>query len=338
MRRLLAMLLAVLLCLTLFAACTKKGDPQTPPDGDQETPPPAEPVTVRIGGMTGPTGMGFAGLYKNAQENPEAYPYEFQIVATADELTPNLATGSLDVAAVPANLASVLYNNSEGEYRLLAVNTLGVLSIVDLNVGIETLEDLKGKTLYSAGKGSVPEYALSYILAQNGFEEGDVTIEWKSEAGEIVALLNGSGEGVAMLPQPYVTVAQNQLADLKIAIDLTEAWDALGVDSRMITGVLIGRKAFVEANPEAIDKLLEDYKASIDYVNAQPAEAAQQIEALNVAKAPIAQKAIPHCNLYFMQGAEMKEAMQGYLQVLLDQNAKAVGGKLPDDAFYYAAN
>ena len=217
MRRLLAMLLAVLLCLTLFAACTKKGDPQTPPDGDQETPPPAEPVTVRIGGMTGPTGMGFAGLYKNAQENPEAYPYEFQIVATADELTPNLATGSLDVAAVPANLASVLYNNSEGEYRLLAVNTLGVLSIVDLNVGIETLEDLKGKTLYSAGKGSVPEYALSYILAQNGFEEGDVTIEWKSEAGEIVALLNGSGEGVAMLPQPYVTVAQNQLADLKIA-------------------------------------------------------------------------------------------------------------------------
>ena len=297
----------------------------------------ADAVTIRIGGLTGPTSMGMAQIMKNNKDGVSANPYAFTIAGSADELTPKLLQGDLDMLAVPANLASVLHNNSDGQVRLLAVNTLGVIYIVEKGETVQSFKDLKGKTILATGKGSTPEYALRYLLAQHGIDpDKDVAIEWKAEPAEVVALLSKSEGGVAMMPQPYVTIAQGKVEELRVAVDLTQVWDDLGNGSMMITGVMAVRTDFSDAHPEAVSRFLDEYKASADFVNANPAEAAAIIDEFGIFKAAVAQKAIPACNITFMEGDEMKTAMQGYLSVLFAQNPKAVGGKLPGDVFYYS--
>ena len=237
---------------------------------------------------------------------------------------------------MPANLASVLYNNTEGAVQLLAINTLGVIYIVEKGETVNSIADLAGKTIYATGKGSTPEYALRYILSENGVDpDTDVTIEWKSEPTEVVSTLAAAESGVAMLPQPFVTVAQNSVEGLRVAIDLTEAWDALDNGSMLLTGVLIVRKDFAEEHPQAIADFLEEYQASTEYVNENIAEAAQLVEKFDIVQAAIAEKAIPYCNITYIAGTDMKEPMDGYLQVLFEQNADSVGGTLPGDDFYY---
>lgn len=307
------------------------------PSVEPSTAPAAAPVDIRIGGLTGPTSMGMAQIMRTAKDGVAANNYQFTIAGSADELTPKLLQGELDMLAVPANLASVLHNNSGGKVRLLAVNTLGVVYIVEKGETVQSFADLKGKTILATGKGSTPEYALRYLLAENGIDpDKDVTIEWKAEPAEVVALLSKAEGGVAMMPQPFVTIAQGQVEGLRVAVDLTQVWDDLQNGSMMITGVMVVRSDFADANPEAISLFLDEYRASTDFVNANPADAAAIIEEFGIFKAAVAQKAIPACNIAFMEGEEMKTAMQGYLSVLFAQNPKAVGGKLPEDVFYYA--
>lgn len=291
-----------------------------------------DPLEIRVGGMKGPTSMGMAKLMADAENSP----YTFTVATSADELVPLLHQGELDLAAVPANLASILYNNTEGGVQLLAINTLGVLSIVETGGSVQSFADLKGKTIYATGKGTTPEYALRYLLSQKGLDpDTDVTIQWKSEPTEIVALLS-QGEGIAMLPQPFVTVAQTQIPDLRLAIDLNEAWASLDNGSLFLTGVLVGRREFVEAHVKETAAFLEEYAASTAWVNENPAEAAPIIEEMGIVKAAIAEKAIPRCNITCITGEEMQTAMEGYLTVLMEQNPKSIGGSLPREDFYYA--
>ena len=291
---------------------------------------------IRIGGLKGPTSMGLVKVMEDNENGAAANTYEFTIAGSADEVTPKLIKGELDIIAVPANLASVLYNNTEGAVKLLAINTLGVIYIVEKGDSINQVADLSGKTIYATGKGSTPEYALRYILSMNGVDpDNDVTIDWKSEPAEVVAALTAADEGIAMMPQPYVTVAQTSVEGLRIAIDLTAAWDALDNGSMLITGVLVVRADFAENNPEAIAAFLEEYKASTEYVNANVAEAAQLVEKFDIVKAAIAEKAIPYCNIVYYAGEDMAAPMDGYLKVLYDANPASVGGTLPDSEFYY---
>ena len=293
------------------------------------------PITIRLGGLTGPTAMGMVKLLQDADEGLSFHQYDFTLAGSADELTPKLIRGELDIAAVPANLASVLYNNTQGEIQLLAVNTLGVTYIVETGDEIKSIEDLRGKTIYCTGKGSTPEYTLRYLLSENGIDpERDVTLEWKSEPTETVALLAQTG-GVAMLPQPYVTVAQNALPELRIALHLSEEWDNLDNGSMMITGVLVARRAFVDAHGDQIGKFLEEYKASTAYVNSHVAEAAALVDDLGIVKAAIAEIAIPYCNIVYLDGAAMQDAVAGYLEVLYAQNPKSIGDAMPGDDFYF---
>ncbi len=346
MKKVLSVLLMVMLTAGLLAGCGSGGGAANPaattPQGASEpaeatepAAPEVQPATIRLGGLKGPTTMGMVKLLKDAEAGGTFNQYEFTIAGAADELTPQLIQGQLDIAAVPANLAAVLHNNTKGAVKLAAVNTLGVVYIVETGEAIETIQDLKGKTIYATGKGSTPEYALRHILQENGIDpDKDVTMEWKSEPTEVLALL-GQGGGVAMMPQPYVTVAQNTLPNLRIALDLTKEWDALDSGSMLITGVLVVRTAFAEEYPEQLAKFLEEYKASTEYVNANVQEAAVLVEEFDIVKAAIAAKAIPYCNITYLDGETMKQAMAGYLQVLFDQNPKSVGGSLPGDDFYY---
>jgi len=219
---------------------------------------------------------------------------------------------------------------------LLAVNTLGVLYIVEKGDTVNSFSDLRGKTIYATGKGSVPEYVLKYLLTGNGIDpENDVSIRWKSEPAEVVALMGEEGSGIAMLPQPYVTVAKGQLEGLRVCADLTEEWEKLDNGSVLITGVLAARKEFVDKHPDELEKFLREYSQSVEFVNSEVAQAARLIEEFGIFKAAVAEKAIPECNITYMAGEKMKSAVQGYLKVLFDQNPKAVGGSLPGNDFYY---
>ena len=345
MKKIISLLTALFLLVTpLLASCTDQGTDEsssgtpagTASDASTDESASAEKTTIRIGGLKGPTSIGMVKLMEDDETNSTANDYDFTVAGSADELTPLLIRGELDMAAIPANLASVLYNRTEGAIQILAVNTLGVLYIVETGNSVQSLADLKGKTIYATGKGSTPEYTLLYLLEKAGLDpEKDVTVEFKSEPTEVVALLKAQPEAVAMLPQPYVTAALAQVEGLRIAVDLNEAWEAAETGSKLLTGTIVVRREFAEANPEAIEAFVTEYRASTEFANENVSEAAQLVEKYGIATAAIAEKAIPYCNITCMEGAEMKAAMQVYLGVLYEKNPDSVGGALPDDAFYY---
>ena len=341
MKKGLAACLALVMCLSL-AAC----------GGDQEEETPAEnPVTVRVAALKGPTAMGMVKLMSDSDaaaesgEETTGNTYDFTLAASADEVTPGLMQGELDIACVPANLASVLYNRTDGGIVTLAVNTLGVLYIVENGNSVQSMADLAGRTIAASGKGSTPEYALRYLLSENGIDpDTGVTIDWKSEHSECVAALASGAATIAMLPQPFVTVAQTQLPDLRVALDLTEEWDALDNGSALLTGVVVARADFVEEHPAAVEEFLTSYAESVEWVNANTAEAAELIGGYDIVDAAVAEKALPYCNIVCITGSEMKDMLSGYLQVLFDAAPASVGqdtetgeGGLPGDDFYYGA-
>ena len=345
-KKTLSLTLALLLALSL-TACGGKQEapaPAEPPAQEapaQETPaaPVEDPITTRIAALKGPTAMGLVKLMSDDPQSASGPMYDFTLAGAADEVTPSLIKGDLDMACVPANLASVLYNKTEGQIVTLAVNTLGVLYIVENGNAVQSMADLAGKTIVAAGKGSTPEYALRYLLSENGIDpDKDVTIDWKSEHAECVAALASGAATIALLPQPFVTVAQTKIEGLRMALDLTAEWDALDNGSGMITGVVVARKSFVEEHPAAVGAFLQDYAASVDWVNSNNADAAQLISQFGIIEAaPVAQKALPYCNIVCITGEEMTEKLTGYLQVLFDAQPAAVGGKLPGDDFCYNA-
>lgn len=321
----------ILVLTVLFICLTAAGCAHTP-----DIPAQQDNVTVRIGALKGPTSMGLVKLLDDAGNGMTENRYEYTMAAAADELTPKFLKGELDILAVPANLGSVLYNNSDGEVLVIAVNTLGVIYIVEKGGSqTESIADLKGQTIYATGKGTTPEYVLRYLLAQNGLDpDKDISVEWKSEPTEVIAQMSAEDHAVAMLPQPFVTVAAGQLDGLHIAVDMTEAWNALDNGSRCITATLIVRRAFADEHPEAVKNFLKEYKTSNDFTNNSPAEAAALIEQYGIVKAAVAEKAIPYCNLVCITGNDMKTALSGYLGILGTQNAKAIGGQLPADDYY----
>ena len=332
------------LCLTLalifsLAACGQKAD-ETPNDtqDDQQTEQEGfTPASYSIAALKGPTAMGLVKLMKDSESGETTgNEYTFTLAGSADEVTPALIKGELDMACVPANLAAVLYNKTEGAVEVLAVNTLGVLYIVENGESVQSIADLKGQTIVAAGKGSTPEYALRYLLSENGIDpDNDVTIDWKSEHSECVAALASGQATIALLPQPFVTVAQSKIEGLRMALDLTNEWDALDNGSSLITGVIVARREVVEDNPAAVNEFLKEYAASVDYVNANTADAAALIGEYGIVDAAVAEKALPYCNIVCLTGEEMQQKLSGYLQVLADANADSVGGAMPEADFYY---
>ena len=298
---------------------------------------------VRIAALKGPTAMGLVNVMNSCDQGEKlaGASAEFTIAAAADEITPQLIQGNLDVACVPANLASVLYNKTEGGVCVLAVNTLGVIYIIENGETVQSVADLKGRTIYASGKGSTPEYALAYILRSNGIDpDRDVTIEWKSEHAECLSALLADEDGIAMLPQPFVTTAMTKAPSIRVALDLTAEWDAIQAGSEtpscLITGVMIARTAYVQENPEVVAALLDAYAASVADVNADCAAAAQLIEGYGIVAAAVAEKAIPACHIVMVEGTEMASMLSGYLAVLAEANPASVGGKVPGADFYYA--
>ena len=291
---------------------------------------------VRIAGLKGPTTMGLVNLLPMQEDGTANLSYDLQLYGTADEIVPLLTKGELDMAAIPANLAATLYQKTEGAIQVMAVNTLGVLYVVEKGDTVQSVADLKGRTILSTGKGTTPEYVLRYILTQNGIDpDNDVTIEFYSEATEVTAQMAVAGDAIAVLPQPYVTSASMQDDTLRVALDLTAEWEKV-CDTQLITGVTVVRTAYAEEHPDVVAAFLEDYAASVDAANNDLDGTAALCEEQGVvAKAAIAKAALPECNIVCITGEDMKADVAGYAQVLYDADPASVGGAMPDDGFYY---
>lgn len=316
MKRIVAMITAVVMLFSLaaFAACSKKQD-------DTE---------IRIAALKGPTGMGMVKL-----ADKQNYPnYTVSIEASPDALNPRIISGEVDVAAVPVNLASVLYNKLDGDISVLAVSTLGVLYVVEAGSEVNSVADLAGKTVYATGQGATPEYILNYLLDKNGVA-GSVEVNYVGEHAALASMLADGSAEIGMLPEPNVTSTLAGNDDLRIALNLTEEWNKV-CSTELVQGVVIARKSFVNEHPEAIEQFLREYEKSSAFVNENIDEAAKLIvDAGILGNVEIAKKAIPNCNISFSKGEAMHKAVEGMLTVLFEANPKSLGGKLPDKDFYY---
>lgn len=316
MKRIVAMLTAAVMLFSLaaFAACSKKQD-------DTE---------IRIAALKGPTGMGMVKL-----ADKQNYPnYTVSIEALPDALNPRIISGEVDVAAVPVNLASVLYNKLDGDISVLAVSTLGVLYVVEAGSEMNSVADLAGKTVYATGQGATPEYILNYLLDKNGVA-GSVEVNYVGEHAALATMLADGSAEIGMLPEPNVTSTLAGNDNLRIALNLTEEWNKV-CSTELVQGVVIARKSFVNEHPEAIEQFLREYEKSSAFVNENIDEAAKLIVDVGIlGNVEIAKKAIPNCNISFSKGEAMHKAVEGMLAVLFEANPKSIGGKLPDKDFYY---
>lgn len=330
MKKIICKILPLAICASMFTACGSEKD-----SASDETTAAESSVEFNIASLKGPTTMGMVKLMSDSEKGLTTDKYNVTIYGTADEIVTGLVSGSVDVANIPANLSSVLYKKTDGGISAAAINTLGVLYMVETGNTISTVSDLKGKTIYSTGKGTTPEYVLNYILTQNGINpQTDVTIEYKSESTEIASILAESDNAIALLPQPYVSVASIQNDKIRICLDMTVEWNKISAET-LVTGVVVGRNDFIEQNNEAFYKFLDRYENSTKFVNANNAEASELIEKYDIVKKEPALKALPYCNITFIRDDDMKKAMSNYLTVLFEQDPASVGGAVPDEKFYY---
>lgn len=319
---------------------SSKAEEESPADSapGQKAPDLTCQAGVRVGSLKGPTSMGLVSLMDKASKGETANIYEFTMAGKADELVGKIANADLDIALVPANVASVLYNKTQGNITVLDINTLGVLYVVASDDSITSMADLKGRTIYMTGKGTTPEYVMNYLLKENGLTASDVDLQFKSEATEVASLLKEDSGAIGVLPQPFATAACIQNPDLKNVLDLTEQWNLLNQDtgSMLVTGVTLVRSDFLRENQAPVAEFLKEHAQSALFATEHVEEAAELIAAQGIVeKAPIAQKALPYCNIVCLTGQEMKDALSGYLSTLMEQDPKSIGGQMPGDDFYY---
>ena len=324
MKKLMLTILAVSMLLFMFAGC-----------GNQEA------DVIRVGMLKGPTGIGATYLMEQAQNGDSENQYEFFIYSSPTEITAQIINGELDIAAVPTNNASVIYNQNNGSIKVAAVNTMGTLYVLENGDTINSIEDLKGKKIMVSGQGATPEYALKYILSANGIDpDQDVTIEYVAEHAELATLLASGNADIGLLPEPNVTSVLINNPDCRIALNLNDEWEKAaelnGESGALTMGCVIVQKDFAENYKDSVDKFLEEYKESIEYVNNNIEEAAQLCEKFEIIpKAAVAQKAIPTCNIVYLDGEEMIDAMEGYLEILYNYNPASIGGTLVGEELYY---
>lgn len=353
--KLLSLILASVLSLTALAACAggSNGDSDTTGTGtaaestaatteaatagttaETEKNDAYESVDMRVFAMNGPTGMGMSKLILDDEEGKTANDYEFTLVSSADDIKAEIIKGEYEIAAVPTNLAAVLYGKTEGALQVAAVNTLGVLYILENGETVKSVKDLEGKTIAATGEGSVPEYVLSYILKANNV---NASVEYYTDGAELATKMISGDVTLGMLPVPYATNVLSKAEAVRVAVDVTEEWAATGEDAgALCQGCVIVRADFAAENPKAVDKFLEEYAASVAYVNENVDDAAALLEKYGiVASAAVGKTAIPSANIVCITGQEMADSLSGFYKVLFDSNPASVGGSVPANEIYY---
>lgn len=317
-KRIISAITAALMATSMFAGCNIVPEEDNSP--------------VRIGSLSGPTTIGIVNLMNDIEQGTNTHDYEFTIATQPDEIAAALNAGELDIALVPANLAAILYNRTEGGVRVININTYGVLYCLSTDTSITSVSDLSGKTVITTGQGATPEYAINYLLEQYGVT--DCTLDFKTEGAEVVASLNEDPSQIAILPQPAATAAMVQNPDLQAVFSLDDQWSQVS-DSRLVTGVTIVRTDFYEAHPDAVAAFNEAHQNSAVAANSDVEGTAALVVAQGIVGAePVAVRAIPLCNIDCNTGDDMRSDLEGYLQTLYDANPESIGGAMPGDDFY----
>ncbi len=322
-------------------------EPSAEPSDVPSEPPKAE---VNLAVLSGPTGVGAAKLLADNDAGTTTNHYNVTVAADNQQVSAGLINGEFDIAAVATNVASNLYHKTQvtssqypavGGVQIAAINTLGVLYIlgkgVDDTLDTSSMASLKGRTVYATGQGANPEYVLNYLLTENGVQPSEVDIQWMAAEEVTATMLQAEGDAICMLPVPAATalIAKSE-GNVQPIFDLSAEWDALKNGSQLTMGCVVVNTQFAAENPDVVDAFLEEYQASIEYVKDNPEEMAQTVADLGIApSAPIAQKAIPQCNLTFLAGEDMRSAIQGYYEALYAADPASIGGSIPDDGFYY---
>ncbi len=332
--KLIALMLVASMLVFSLAAC-KDEEKNDGADANEKT-------EVKIATLNGPTTIGVLGLLKGDVTGDSTNSYSYgQIYASADVFAPALLKNEINAAIIPCNAAATLHKNSGGKIQIAAVNNLGVLYILEKGNSVQSIADLRGKTIVTTGQGTTPQYSLEYVLAENGLTVGsDVTVEYKSEASEVLAALKTGKADIVMLPQPAATKATKAVEGVRVALDLNAEWSEIDDTASLVTGVLVVNTQFAKENPEAVKTLLKDYKASCDMVSTDLDKIADYVVEFGIGgidNAVLAKESVPLCNIKYMDGVDMKNAVSGYLKVLYDMNPASVGGQLPSDSFYYIA-
>ena len=344
-KKLLSLILVFMLTLTALslAGCSDKTSVDENETNDRQTilehpapdtPTEPKPEKIKVLTLAGPTGIGLSKLIDDNAEKKTEYSYDFSIFSAPDQVNPEIIKGDYDIACVPVNLASVLYNKTEGKLGVVGVNTLGVLYMLENGNTINSIADLKGKTIYATGQGANPEYVLRYILAKNSIDpDKDVKIEFLADHAELATKLKENKVAIGMLPEPQVTAA-TMGSNVRIALDLTKEWDKVS-DTALVQGCIIVNNEFASKYPSALKGFLEEYKKSVDFVNNNVDEAAALVEKAGIIpKAAISKKAIPNCNICLVTDKEAHVSIKDMLNILFSANPSSVGGKLPDEEFY----
>jgi len=341
--KLLAILAAVVMSFALFSGCSKdNSSSNTDTDSSANTTTTSdsarEKTRVKVAVIKGPSGAGIANLMETSAKGSALNDYEFTVVSSPEEIVNKISSGQVDIATPPTNIAATLYNNTNGNVKMLAVSTSSVLYIMENGDTIKSVADLKGKTVYSTGQGANPEYVLNYILTQNGIDpKKDVNIEFKSENDELATLLAAGTAKVALVPEPFVTTVKAKNPDIRVALDISKEWDTASQGkSQLLMGCVIGRREFIEKNQDAVLNFLNEYKESVEKATSDIETTASLCEKYEIIpKAAVAKQALPRCGLTFITGKDMMEKIKGYFDVLFKANPKSVGGALPDEGFYF---
>ncbi|MGN1195161.1 MAG: ABC transporter substrate-binding protein [Acutalibacteraceae bacterium] len=345
----LSVLLAAVMLLSL-AACTGNNTQTetTTAASDATTEAVPESQQVKVAAIKGPTGMGMVKLFEDNH-------YKFTLTSDPTEIVSLISTGAVDIAACPLNLAANIYKKTGGKIQMLGLNTLGVLYVVTNGVEVNSLKDLSGKTVYLTGQGATPEFIVNDLLQKNDLTN-DVKLEYLSEHSELVTKMASGGVQVAILPEPYVSVAGAKLENMKVALNLTDEWNKVNPDATLAMGCVIARSEFIENNPDAVEKFISDNKSSVEYVNTNPYEASAKIVSngildegafsvpedtseskLEKTKQEKAAEVITRCNIVFIDGEQMKTIANANFKVYFDADKTSIGGEMPQDALYYAA-
>ena len=295
-------------------------------------------INVNIAVLKGPSGLGALKLIDDSKGDYLSNNYNVSVRTDPSQIVAELSNGEMDIAALPTNLASTLYNKSSGDIQIVTLNTLGVLYVLaDESENVNNVSDLKNKILYVSGQGSVPEYAMDFILSSNGLSpNSDVNIEYKTEHSELASLMISGQCKIGLLPEPFVTQVKSKNPNIKISVDLTREWDNIVKnDSSLAMGCIVVRKNFAENNKEALNKFLNEYKKSVEFTNNNIEEVSVLSETYDIMPRDIARLAIPNCNIVYIDGEEMRSKTKGFLDTLFKFDPKSVGGKTPGEDFYY---
>ena len=339
MKKLLSIILALIMIMSMVGCSNEVPVPSEEPassslpeDISEEPEEPAfEGADINIGVLKGPTGMGAAWLMDQNEQGLTLNRYNFTVAGAADELTGQLIQGGLDIAALPTNAISSLYNKTEGEIICLGINTLGVLYILENGESISSIADLDGKTILASGKGSTAESVLVHLIAKNGI---GADIHFASEHTEAATLALTGKYDIVMLPEPFVTNVMAKSENFRVALNLSEEWEKLTGGVLTMGGIAV-RKKFAEENPEAVAAFLLDYDTSVQMVNNDPESAGKLIEKYGIAAAAVAESAIPRCNMVCLyESEEYRPVLENFLSVLYESNPNSVGGAMPEDDFY----